>query len=824
MQHAEARARELFHENDQRNLERVDRLFAGLLVLQLLASVALALWISPRTWIGARYETHVHVWAALGIGGLLTVYPVWLSLRYPRRVLTRHVIAVAQVGFSALLIHLTGGRIETHFHVFGSLAFLAFYRDWRVLITAALVVAVDHAVRGIYFPQSVFGVLTSGSWRWVEHAGWVVFECVFLVQSCVRGRSEMLEIALRQAELECTNARIEDLIHARTQELEAAKRELEGVCDSVADAVVVADCDGHLVRMNPQGRALFGHDAAPGTEAAEIVGGLLQDDGKTPLPAAKDPLERACSGESLDSPDLLLQRPGHEPLWVKAMGRPLINAAGDLCGGVVVYHDVTKRRAVEDMKDEFISTVSHELRTPMTSINGSLELLLGGVAGELPEQCRSLLEIASRNSKRLVRLISDLLDSEKIAAGKMEVTLRDQELRPILQRCVEDNQGFASKHEVELRLEIDAGVPYANVSSDRLEQVLTNLVSNACKFSPAGGEVVVRAAVESGRVRVSVKDQGPGIPPEFRGRVFEAFAQAGSSTVRPQGGTGLGLSISKALVEAMGGGMGFETETGVGTTFFFDLPLVQDSPRAGPAAGNKASGATTVLVCEPCGGNAHDIVRALRRQGYDCDVAPDLRQASSMVNERDYEALILEPDSNGLELVERTLRQQSERSLLMVNGRSVSQRGLRKMVKAVSSPAQSDAPRVLYVEDDPDLVRVISAQLGEVPVTQASSLARARECLDGPLEFDVVILDVGLPDGSGLELLPRLKELGLATIVFSGQAVSSEVEGRVHAVLLKSNNPCSDLIEAIRDVLAVQSGVRGSSSPVGAPDEVALTL
>ena len=162
--------------------------------------------------------------------------------------------------------------------------------------------------------------------------------------------------------------------------------------------------------------------------------------------------------------------------------------------------------------------------------------------------------------------------------------------------------------------------------------------------------------------------------------------------------------------------------------------------------------------------------------------------------------------------------------MLMVNGRSVSQRGLRKMVKAVSSPAQSDAPRVLYVEDDPDLVRVISAQLGEVPVTQASSLARARECLDGPLEFDVVILDVGLPDGSGLELLPRLKELGLATIVFSGQAVSSEVEGRVHAVLLKSNNPCSDLIEAIRDVLAVQSGVRGSSSPVGAPDEVALTL
>ena len=148
-------------------------------------------------------------WAAIFLGGAITLFPVSLALLQPGKKLTRYVIAVSQMLMSALLIHMTGGRIETHFHVFGSLAILAIYRDWRVFIPATLIVAVDHFVRGVYFPQSVFGVLVTSPWRWVEHAGWVIFEDIFLIRSCFQSMQEMRNIAHQTAELEAAHAMVE---------------------------------------------------------------------------------------------------------------------------------------------------------------------------------------------------------------------------------------------------------------------------------------------------------------------------------------------------------------------------------------------------------------------------------------------------------------------------------------------------------------------------------------------------------------------------------------------------------------------------------------
>ena len=181
---------------------RADRIFAWLMIAQWIAGIAAALWISPQTWIGAASQTHWHVWAAIFLGGALTSLPVYFAFRMPGRAMTRHTIAVAQMLFSALLIHLTGGRIETHFHIFGSLAFLAFYRDWRVLITATVVVAIDHATRGILFPRSVFGILAASPWRWIEHAGWVLFEDFFLFISIHQSTRDMTAVAGHRAELE----------------------------------------------------------------------------------------------------------------------------------------------------------------------------------------------------------------------------------------------------------------------------------------------------------------------------------------------------------------------------------------------------------------------------------------------------------------------------------------------------------------------------------------------------------------------------------------------------------------------------------------------
>jgi signal transduction histidine kinase/DNA-binding response OmpR family regulator len=223
---ARERADELFHEHQQQIFVRTDRMFAVLMVFQWVAGVAAAVWISPRAWDVTDSHIHPHIWAAIILAGIINSLPIALAIFQPGKAVTRHTIAVAQMLTSAVLIHLSGGRIETHFHVFGSLAFLAFYRDWRVLITATVVVAADHFFRGVYWPQSAYGVLTAG-WRWAEHSGWVVFEDIILIRSCLQGTKELREIAVRRAQLEATNAAIEQTVIERTAKLSESESELQ---------------------------------------------------------------------------------------------------------------------------------------------------------------------------------------------------------------------------------------------------------------------------------------------------------------------------------------------------------------------------------------------------------------------------------------------------------------------------------------------------------------------------------------------------------------------------------------------------------------------
>jgi two-component system, sensor histidine kinase and response regulator len=200
-----ARAESLFRTHQQSIYRQTDRMFAYLMAAQWVAGIVFALLVAPRTWAGSSSQVHVHVWAAVVIGGLVSVFPAALALWRPGAASTRYTVATAQMLMSALLIHLTGGRIETHFHVFGSLAFLAFYRDWRVLVPATVVVAADHALRGYFWPESVYGVVLPSEWRWIEHAAWVIFEDLFLVISCVRGTRELRAIGVQTANLESVN-------------------------------------------------------------------------------------------------------------------------------------------------------------------------------------------------------------------------------------------------------------------------------------------------------------------------------------------------------------------------------------------------------------------------------------------------------------------------------------------------------------------------------------------------------------------------------------------------------------------------------------------
>ena len=236
-----------------------------------------------------------------------------------------------------------------------------------------------------------------------------------------------------------------------------------------------------------------------------------------------------------------------------------------------VIIDISERKRLDRLKDEFVSTVSHELRTPLTSICGSLGLLMGGAARDMPEPARRLIAIAKSNSERLVKLVNDILDIEKLESGQVVFKFKVIEIRPLVEQIVDANLGFADAYLVRLRADLRAeGELWAD--PDRLSQALTNLISNAIKFSPPDGEVVVGAERSGDGFRLSVRDHGEGIPAGFRSRIFHKFAQADGTPSKKSGGTGLGLSIAKEIVGRLGGEIGFADAPGGGTIFYLDLP------------------------------------------------------------------------------------------------------------------------------------------------------------------------------------------------------------------------------------------------------------
>jgi signal transduction histidine kinase len=234
-----------------------------------------------------------------------------------------------------------------------------------------------------------------------------------------------------------------------------------------------------------------------------------------------------------------------------------------------------ERQKADRLKDEFVSTVSHELRTPLTSIGGSLSLLSKGVVGDLPEHALELVDMAQRNSERLVLLINDLLDMEKIASGIMDFEVSRHDLATVVRDSVTELRGFAEQHQVSLVLDEDLPSVAVDIDSRRLTQVMSNLLSNSAKFAPDGSEVGISIEVESKWVRVSVRDEGHGIPMHMQDHIFDKFTQLDGSDRRQQGGTGLGLAITRSLIERMGGRIHLRSRPGEGTTFFFELPLAE---------------------------------------------------------------------------------------------------------------------------------------------------------------------------------------------------------------------------------------------------------
>ncbi|MBF0677065.1 CHASE domain-containing protein [Pseudomonas sp.] len=311
--------------------------------------------------------------------------------------------------------------------------------------------------------------------------------------------------------------------------------------------------------------------------------------------------------------------------------------------------DLTEHKRVEQMKDEFVATVSHELRTPLTSISGALGLINGGALGEAPPAMQQMLDIAHRNSLRLGYLINDLLDMEKIAAGKMSFDLREHALPRLLEEALASYQALATQLGVRCVLQEPPRVKVW-VDALRLQQVLGNYLSNAIKHTPEGGQVSLHCSQpDANCIRISVTDQGPGIPPEFQKRVFERFAQADATDSREKGGTGLGLAITKEFIERMGGKVGFDTRVGAGTTFWCELPILD----ASPATPDDSQPRLLVVEDEPDTGRLLHLM--LHEANYSVDRVQSLHAAREKLADNHYVAMTLDlhlPDGSGIQLIE----------------------------------------------------------------------------------------------------------------------------------------------------------------------------
>lgn len=340
----------------------------------------------------------------------------------------------------------------------------------------------------------------------------------------------------------------------------------------------------------------------------------------------------------------------------------LRDAEGEISGYLGMARDISELKRIDQMKTEFISTVSHELRTPLTAINGALGILVNGLVGELPGQSGRMIQIAHNNSQRLIHLVNDLLDMEKLVAGKMHFEIQSHMLMPLIQQSIESNAAFAQQYGVTYELLPAGSDVKVAVDPQRLLQVLANYLSNAAKFSPLNDVVAVAVEPRFGSVRVSVTDKGPGVPENFRTRLFQKFSQADSSDTRQKGGTGLGLAICKEIIERMGGKVGVDSVPGKGASFYFDLPC-EDVTQKVPFSRQEPSKLRPhLLVVEDDLETAEVLVTALESRNYDVDCATTGQAALEHLQLRDYDLVTLDlnlPDINGIAIVEQIRQQEA---------------------------------------------------------------------------------------------------------------------------------------------------------------------
>lgn len=571
-------------------------------------------------------------------------------------------------------------------------------------------------------------------------------------------------------------------IEAAQEQAVATVGRLQAILESVGEAIVMVDVHGACVMANHKiGDVL-------GIAAEQVVGRTVHELRTVAHRAFRTEGALAWipgpnGGPPAEIGTIVVETRDEQARVFHEFAAPVQNDEGAIIGRIYVYRDVTKETEVDRMKTDFIATVSHELRTPMTSIKGSLGLVLGGVAGPVPDDARELLSIAMHNTDRLVRLINDILDVSRIEAGKMEIRTQPLAVADLVQRAVREMQGYADQRSITMTTVVPDDLPRVLADADRLQQVLVNLLSNAIKFSDVGSVVTLTAGHEPAGVWVRVEDNGPGIPEGQQAAIFEKFHRIDNAASRRTGGSGLGLAICKAIVEEHGGQIWVESEPGKGSAFTFSL---RAEPTPAEFAAPPAAGGKTVLVVD----DDPDIVKliglSLEQEGFQVMGATSGEQALALARSRRIDAITLDlmmPGMHGLEVARRLKAEPATRSIpvvvvsaytrqrdpeLLTLGLSgviskpIDEGQMLSLIRSIvgeTTNGEKGPPSILVVDDDQDvrrIVRVILERKGYVTYAAADGQEAYRMIMEQ--RPDLLILDLLMPNMDGFQLVRLLRQ------------------------------------------------------------------
>jgi PAS domain S-box-containing protein len=569
---------------------KTDRVLARLLVVQWLGMIGVALVYSPLAWEGRDSTVHIHVWAAIFLGGAICLYPAWLGWREPGKTSTRHIMAAGQMLVSALLIHLTGGRIETHFHVFGSLALLALYRDPKVFITATIVVYVDHLVRGLFWPESVYGVLTATIWRSLEHAGWVLFEVIFLVAAIRTALKEMRELVARQISLEHINIEKVQEVEDRTIELESSEEQIRSLYRDSPIGLFRVSPDGDFLMANPALLATLGFSSLDDLREAKTTTG--EDAFDLDRPGF---FKKVAESHEVLYRDATWRRRDGSPLEIRESGRAFRDRDGQLVHVDGTIENVTEHRQLEErfrqaQKVQAIGQlaggIAHDFNNILTVITGYSQLLLAspGFADSVRTDLGRIND-AGRRAADLTKQLLAFSRKQRLEPRTLYLNAIAAEMDVMLRRLVGEN--------VRIRTITVSDLAPVLADPSQIQQVIMNLVVNARDAMPAGGQLTIETAnvvlsedysrsqpevLPGNYVMLAVSDTGAGMTKEVQARMFEPFF----TTKAPGYGTGLGLATCHGIVKQSGGHIAAYSEVGRGTTFKVYLPKAKATSDARP--------------------------------------------------------------------------------------------------------------------------------------------------------------------------------------------------------------------------------------------------